>query len=39
MSETLLSIKGLKKSFGNLEVLKGLSTDIFKGFSRKSCRG
>ena len=31
MSETLLSIKGLKKSFGDLEVLKGLTTDIRKG--------
>ena len=31
MSETLLSIKGLKKSFGKLEVLKGLTTDIRKG--------
>ena len=31
MSETLLQIKDLRKSFGNLEVLKGLSTDIHKG--------
>jgi len=31
MSETLLKIDGLKKSFGKLEVLKGLSTEIHKG--------
>jgi len=31
MSETLLKIEGLKKSFGNLEVLKGLTTEIRKG--------
>jgi len=31
MSETLLKISGLKKSFGKLEVLKGLSTDIRQG--------
>ena len=31
MSETLLKIEGLKKSFGKLEVLKGLSTEIRKG--------
>ena len=31
MSEVLLKISGLKKSFGNLEVLKGLSTEIRKG--------
>ena len=31
MSEELLNIKGLKKSFGNLEVLKGLTTTIRKG--------
>ena len=31
MSETLLQIKDLRKSFGSLEVLKGLSTDIHKG--------
>lgn len=31
MSEILLSVKGLEKSFGELEVLKGLSTDIRKG--------
>ena len=31
MKETLLKIEGLKKSFGNLEVLKGLTTDIVKG--------
>jgi len=31
MAETLLKIEGLKKSFGKLEVLKGLSTDIKKG--------
>ena len=31
MSEALLKIEGLKKSFGNLDVLKGLSTTIRKG--------
>ena len=31
MSETLLKIEGLKKSFGKLEVFKGLSTEIRKG--------
>ena len=31
MSETLLKIEGLKKSFGKIEVLKGLSTEIRKG--------
>ena len=31
MAETLLEINGLKKSFGNLEVLKGLTTAIRKG--------
>lgn len=31
MSETLLKIQDLKKSFGCLEVLKGLSTEINKG--------
>ena len=31
MSETLLKIDGLRKSFGRLEVLKGLSVDICKG--------
>ena len=31
MSETLLKIEGLKKNFGDLEVLKGLSTEIRKG--------
>jgi polar amino acid transport system ATP-binding protein len=31
MEETLLRIEGLKKRFGGLEVLKGLSTDIRKG--------
>ena len=31
MSETLLKIEGLKKSFGKLEVLKGLSTEIRRG--------
>ena len=31
MSETLLQIRNLRKSFGNLEVLKGLSTDIRAG--------
>ena len=31
MSETLLKIENLRKSFGKLEVLKGLSTEIRKG--------
>ena len=31
MSETLLKIRNLRKSFGSLEVLKGLSTDIRPG--------
>ena len=31
MSEALLKIRDLKKAFGNLEVLKGLTTDIRKG--------
>ena len=31
MSETLLKIENLKKSFGKLEVLRGLSTEIRKG--------
>ena len=31
MEETLLKIEGLKKSFGNLQVLKGLTTTIEKG--------
>lgn len=31
MSEALLKIRGLKKAFGKLEVLKGLTTDIRKG--------
>ena len=31
MAETLLKIENLKKSFGKLEVLKGLSTEIVKG--------
>ena len=31
MAETLLRIENLKKSFGNLEVLKGLTTTIAKG--------
>ena len=31
MAETLLKIENLRKSFGNLEVLKGLSTEIRKG--------
>ena len=31
MEEALLKIENLKKSFGNLEVLKGLSTTICKG--------
>ena len=28
MSDILLKIENLKKSFGKLEVLKGLTTDI-----------
>ena len=31
MSETLLKIENLKKNFGRLEVLKGLTTEIRKG--------
>ena len=31
MAETLLKIEGLKKSFGKLEVLKGISTEIRHG--------
>ena len=31
MAETLLKIENLKKSFGNLEVLKGISTESRKG--------
>jgi arginine/lysine/histidine transport system ATP-binding protein len=31
MAETLLKIQNLRKSFGSLEVLKGLSTEIRKG--------
>ena len=31
MSDILLKIENLKKSFGKLEVLKGLTTDIRKG--------
>ena len=31
MAETLLKIENLKKSFGSLDVLKGLSTEIRKG--------
>ena len=31
MAETLLKIRGLTKTFGDLEVLKGLTTDIRKG--------
>ena len=31
MAEELLKIEGLKKSFGNLEVLKGLTTTIRTG--------
>ena len=31
MSETLLKIENLRKNFGKLEVLKGLSTEIRKG--------
>ena len=31
MAETLLKIENLKKAFGKLEVLKGLTTDIRKG--------
>ncbi len=31
MAETLLKIENLKKSFGKLEVLKGISTEIHRG--------
>ena len=31
MTKALLQITDLRKSFGNLEVLKGLSTDIRPG--------
>ena len=31
MNEVLLKIEGLKKSFGSLQVLKGLTTTIEKG--------
>ena len=31
MAETLLKIENLKKNFGNLEVLKGISTEIRRG--------
>ena len=31
MSEVRLKIDGLKKSFGRLEVLKGVSTEIRRG--------
>ena len=31
MADTLLKIENLKKSFGKLEVLKGLTTDIRTG--------
>ena len=30
-AETLISVKELKKSFGKIEVLKGISTDIRRG--------
>ncbi|XOQ53585.1 MAG: Glutamine transport ATP-binding protein GlnQ [Succiniclasticum sp.] len=31
MAETVLSIRGLKKSFGSREILKGISFDVHKG--------
>jgi len=31
LNETVLSIKGLKKKFGNLEVLRGLDLDVVNG--------
>ena len=31
MTETLLQIQNLRKSFGSLDVLKGITTDIRKG--------
>ena len=31
MAETLLKIENLKKNFGKLEVLKGISTEIRRG--------
>ncbi len=31
MKEVLLSVKGLKKSFGHNEVLKGIDIDVYKG--------
>ena len=34
----LFEIKGLKKNFGDLEVLKGIHTTIRKGEDRKSTR-
>ena len=31
MNETMISIQGLRKSYGNLEVLKGIDLDVRKG--------
>ena len=31
MNETMISIQGLRKSYGNLEVLKGIDLDVKKG--------
>ncbi len=31
MAETLLKIEGLRKSYGKLDVLKGISTEIRRG--------
>ena len=30
-SNVILSVRGLKKNFGKLEVLKGIDLDIYKG--------
>ncbi|MEP0712723.1 MAG: ABC transporter ATP-binding protein, partial [Algoriphagus sp.] len=31
MEEKVVEIRGLKKSFGDLDVLKGVDLDLFKG--------
>ena len=31
MTEPVLSLRGLKKSFGSREILKGISFDVHKG--------
>ena len=31
LNETVLSVKGLKKKFGDLEVLRGLDLDVRNG--------